>query len=97
MRTRIVIAAMAASLALASAAYAAPASGTVESYDPAKRILVLNRGQMFEVSRNIRNPEFKVGDNVEITWSNINKYNGIRVAKTVKPARTPANRILLGN
>ena len=81
MRTRILLAATAALLTAASAAYAANANGTVESYDPEARILVLDNGTAFSLSGRVQETDFEAGDEVQIIYSGIR--NGFRVATRV--------------
>jgi hypothetical protein len=81
MRTRIVVAATAALLSLATTAYAANAGGTVESYDPEERLLTLDNSVSFMLSNRVQNVDINEGDQVQIIWQGYNK--GVRVANRV--------------
>ena len=81
MHTRICVAVTAALLTLASTAHAAVANGTVESYDPEQRLLVLENGTPFAISPRIQEMDVEPGDQVQIVW---NGYRvGIRLANQV--------------
>lgn len=82
MRTRTLVAATAALLSVASTAYAANAHGTVRSYDPEDRLLVLDTGTQFTLSPRIQQMDLEPGDQVQIIWSGFNK--SIRVATNVR-------------
>jgi len=81
MRTRTLVAATAALLSIASTAYAANASGTVASYDPETRVLVLDSGTAFTLTGRVQETNFEAGDEVQIVWSGMR--NGYRVANRV--------------
>jgi hypothetical protein len=82
MRTRSLVAATAALLTVASAAYAANAHGTVESYDPEERLLVLDSGTAFTLSARVQETDLTPGDQVQIVWNGFRL--GIRIANTVR-------------
>ena len=89
MRTRVILAAAVAALSLASAANAATTSGTVKTYDPENRQLVLENGYRYLLPSSFQTTELKTGDQVTIRWSRM--QNGIRVAQNVQVANQPAN------
>ena len=95
MRTRTLVAATAALLTIASSAYAANASGTVESYDADAHILVLDSGTAFSLSGRVQETNFEAGDVVEIVWSGMR--NGYRVANRVTVSEEEENTAAAGN
>ena len=89
MRMRVVPLAIATLLTLASVANAANVSGTVRTYDPEKRQLVLDNGYRYALSPRIQDPGLKAGDAVSITWNSMK--DGIRVASIIRVADQPTN------
>ena len=89
MRNSVIAAAIGAALCIASAANAAVASGTIRSYDPDRRHILLENGIRYLLAPSIQTSDFKTGDTVSITWSRI--QNGIRVAQNVRVVNPPAN------
>ena len=88
MRNRVILAAVAAALSLATAASAATMTGTVRTYEPDTRQFVLENGYRYLLSPSAQ-AAIKAGDRVTITWNRI--QNGIRVAQIVRVENQPAN------
>ena len=61
------------SLALAGAAYAADATGTIKSLDVAKNVVTLDNGATYDIVKGVSLSGFKVGEKVKLTYTQSGK------------------------
>ena len=69
MLSKLIPAVLAASLGLAGAAFAATTTqGTIKAFDMAKLTLTLQDGTVYTLPAGFKDPGFKVGEKVAVTW-----------------------------
>ncbi|WP_442582618.1 DUF1344 domain-containing protein [Mesorhizobium sp. ASY16-5R] len=86
MRTYLIPAAVAASLAFAPVAFAAAqqANGTVKSYSAKTSTLTLADGSVYMLPKTFKNPGLKAGEKVNIAWDMQGKH---KMAQSVTIAK----------
>ena len=73
----------AAVLGIATAAYAAQATGTITHMDTEKHSVTLGKGQSFHLAKHVKLVGYKVGEKVTLTYS---KHGKTLAAKAIKVA-----------
>ena len=73
----------AAVLGVATAAYAAQATGTITNIDTMKNSVSLGTGQTFHVAKHVKLGSYKVGEKVTLTYS---RYGKTMDAKAIRVA-----------
>ena len=69
MKRYIVPAAIAAVVASTSLALADQATGTIRTFDPSAKTLILQDGTTYYLPQNFKDPGLKAGENVHVTWA----------------------------
>ena len=73
MRTILAAFAAASILGVATAAYAAEASGTIKDLDMSKHSVTLNNGSTYDVAKGVKLDGLKIGEKVTLTYSQSGK------------------------
>ena len=73
----------AALLGVATAAYAAHATGTITNIDTMKHSVTLGKGQTFHVAKRVKLGSYKVGEKVTLIYS---KYGKTMDARAIRAA-----------
>ena len=66
---RMIISAVAATVMLGGAAYAADATGAIKSLDIAKNMITLDNGSTYSAPKSIKLTNFKVGEKVTVSYT----------------------------
>jgi hypothetical protein len=82
---RIVFGALVAAslIGLASAAYAADATGAIKTLDAAKNVVTLDNGATYDIVKGVDLSGFKVGEKVKVTYTQSGKMMN---ASAITPA-----------
>jgi hypothetical protein len=86
MRMHLVPAAVAATLAFATLALAAPqhANGTIKNFDAKAMTLTLTDGTVYTLPKTFKNPGLKAGEKVTIAWDMQGKSRTVETVKILK-------------
>lgn len=85
MRTTILPAILAASLAMAGAAYASTTTvGVVKSFDLTAHTVTLEDGAMYHLPTNFTDPGLKIGERVSVIWNKVGTMDNATAVTIVK-------------